>query len=130
MPTINAQTGKLISGIDEAFQSLRIALRTQRGTRIMRRDYGSDRASFVDRGVHPNNLIDFYAEIAEAIRLEPRFRLVTVRLSEDSDIENGRTIFDLEVIYYPRGHLGDFSEVLTASGPVVWNEGDGAAAAA
>ena len=120
MPTIDARTGKLISGVAEAFQTIEIALATQKGTRIMRRYFGAERVVFVDRGIHKGNLIDFYAEIAEVFKLEPRLRMTVVKLSTDSDPANGHALFDTEAVYYPRGHLGDFSTAVTLKGSFTW----------
>jgi len=119
MATLDRQTGKLISGFDEVLQSLSIRLTTRRGTRIMRRHYGAELHKLVDRSLSPLTLIDYFAAIAEASRDEPRFRLVRSHLSEESDIPAGRPIFDIEGLYYPRGHLGDFSEVRDARGRIV-----------
>lgn len=122
MATIDAATGKLLDGISEVWQSINTIMSTALRTRIERRTFGADRVSFVDRSVSPLNLIDFYAQIAKAIKAEPRFRLTTVSLSQDSQIAAGRTVFNLVGVYYPRGHLGDFSVAITAKGQLVWSD--------
>jgi len=117
--TIDIKTGGLISGIDEVWQSINIILTTPRGTRVMRRHFGSDLPRLVDGGLSPLTLIDFFAAIADAIRAEPRFKVRQMKLSAESEITKGHAVFDLEGVYYPRGHLGDFSEARDARGSIV-----------
>ncbi len=124
MPTLDWNTGGIVSGFDEALQSLQIAITTRKGTRVERRDYGSDVPSLVDAPISPLTLIDYYQAIAEAVRLEPRFRLSSVSLSDESNLSAGNPIFDIEVIYYPRGHLGDYSEAVTKRGRIVLSDSD------
>lgn len=119
MATLDVKTGKLISGIDEVWQSINIILTTPRGTRVMRRHFGSDLPRLVDRPLSPLTLIDFFAAIADAIRAEPRFRVRQMQLSTESEVSKGHAVFDLEGIYFPRGHLGDFSEARDARSSVV-----------
>lgn len=119
MATINRRTGAVLTGFDEVLQSIEIGITTRKGTRVMRRDFGGDWPRLVDRSLSPLTLIEFYAAIAEATRPEPRFRLSKISLATDSDVAAGNPIFDLEGLWYPRGHLGDFSEVRDASGRVV-----------
>lgn len=120
MGGINRQTGKPLSGWDHVLQSINVIMTTRRGARVMRRQFGSTLPRLVDRSVSPNTLIDFFAAIADAIKDEPRFRLVKVELSEaDSDLPNGNPVFDISGIYYPRGHLGDLSEAQDVTGKVV-----------
>jgi phage baseplate assembly protein W len=80
----------------------------------MRRHIGSNIPRMVDMPISPVTLIDVYAAVAEALRLEPRFKVVRMGVQGVSD---GRLTIDIKGIYYPRGHLGDFSvqEPKTAS---------------
>lgn len=122
MPTIDANTGLLLSGVAEVFQSIACIFSTPKGSRIMRRLFGAKHPKFVDRAISPLNLIDFYAEIADAISAEPRFRIAKINLSPESSVTQGHAIFDLEGVYYPKGQLGDFSIAQTVSGAFTWND--------
>lgn len=119
MATLNCDTGGLIEGVDEVFQSLGIILTTPKGTQIMRRTAGSDTTDLVDHGMSPQNLIDWYAAIADAVKQEPRFRLSRCKISDDSALSAGNGVFDIDGLVFLRGHLGDYSEAQTASGSVV-----------
>ena len=127
MATIDAATGKLLSGVGEVWQSINTIFSTLKGSRIERRTFGANRNNFQDKGISPRNLIDFYAEIANALKAEPRFRLTTVKISEESEPASGKITFNLVGVYYPKGHLGDFSTAITAAGSLVWSDGSGAA---
>jgi phage baseplate assembly protein W len=124
MAGIDRNTGKRIDGWPEVAQSLQVLVSTRLRTRVMRRWFGSTLPRVVDHGIAPGVLIDYYAALAETFspRNEPRFRLARMRLSEDSDPKNGIAIFDYEGLYYPRGHLGDFSIVETARGTVALSD--------
>lgn len=122
MSTIDANTGLLLTGVGEVYQSLACIFETPKGSRIMRRLFGADRAAFQDKGIAQQRLVDFYAEIAAATKAEPRVRVTTIRLSEDSDVGNGHAVFDYSCIYYPKGHLGDYSEAQTVDGTFLWSD--------
>lgn len=119
MAGINRITGKPLDGVAHMFQSLQVIATTSRGTRVERRNFGNRLPRLVDRSISPLTLIDFYAELADVVREEPRFRLARMNLSEESDIPNGNPVFDIEGIYYPRGHLGDFTEARDVRGRIV-----------
>lgn len=118
MPTLDRNTGGIVDGFDEVMQSLTTILTTRRGTRVERREFGSEVPRIVDRGLSPGNLIDYYAAIADEVRQEPRFRITRMGLAADADPVAGHAIFEVEGLYYPRGHLGDYSVVETARGRV------------
>ncbi|WP_311276169.1 GPW/gp25 family protein [Methylobacterium sp. WCS2018Hpa-22] len=119
MATFDKRTGRLISGFAEVLQSIDTIVNTKVGSRVMRREFGSELPRLVDRGVSDLTLIEFYAAIAGALKAEPRFRVVQMLLSEDSDLANGNPIFDVKGVYFPRGHLGDYSEAEDATGRVI-----------
>ncbi|MBD3768115.1 MAG: GPW/gp25 family protein [Gammaproteobacteria bacterium] len=52
---INAQTGKPLSGIDHLRQSISDILTTRVGTRVMRRDYGSQLPELADNPMTPES---------------------------------------------------------------------------
>ena len=110
MAGINRETGKPLSGWDHVEQSLRVLFTTPRLSRVMRRHIGSKLARLVDEPISPVTVIKFYAAVADATdNFEPRFKITRMRLAEDSAVTTGQALMDIEGVYYPRGHLGDFS---------------------
>lgn len=92
---IDAATGKHLSGIAHLQQSIRDILTTPIGTRIMRRDYGSDLFSLVDNPMNELTRVELFAAVAEALdKWEPRFRLGRVFVESVSD--SGRIVIALE----------------------------------
>jgi phage baseplate assembly protein W len=86
----------------------------------MRRDFGSKIFDFVDAKMTAANILGIYAAAAEAIEAwEPRFRAYRASVSAASaDGVLGLTLYGL---YFPRGHLGDYSIVEDASTRVLLN---------
>lgn len=128
MATIDRNTGVLIQGLDDVWQSVAVILATTIGTLVMARDFGGQMPRLVDRAINHLTLIEFYAAVPDAIgRInpealmaeEPRFRVVNMKLADMTS--DGNAVFEIDGLYYPRGHLGDFSEVRDASGKVIVN---------
>jgi phage baseplate assembly protein W len=126
MATIDCTTGKLIEGIDDVWQSIAVILSTALASLVMARDFGSKMPRLVDRAVSQVTLIEFYAAVPEAINRispeslmaeEPRFRILQMTLADMT--ETGHVSFDIDGIYYPRGHLGDYSEARDAQNRIV-----------
>lgn len=112
----DATTGAVISGWDHVLQSMRTLFTTARESRVMRRGVGSDVPRMVDQPMTPVNVIDFYSACARALRdYEPRFRVS--KMSVESVSSDGQLVIGIQGVFYPRGHLGDFSvsEPKTAS---------------
>jgi uncharacterized protein len=64
-------------------QSIHDILTTPKGTRVMRRAYGSDLPLLIDAPINGETLIDLFAATAEAIATwEPRFTLRRVEVPE------------------------------------------------
>ncbi|CCD94680.1 GPW/gp25 (fragment) [Bradyrhizobium sp. ORS 375] len=129
MATIDLTTGKPLEGIDDVWQSIATILSTTLKSLVMARDFGSKMPRLVDRAVSQVTVIEFYAAVPEAINRknpeslmaeEPRFRIIQMELADMTD--GGNAVFDIEGIYYPRGHLGDFSEARDARGRVVLSD--------
>lgn len=125
MAGTNDVTGQVITGWPEVQQSLSTILTTPKGSRVMRRDFGCDHHRLLDRPGNVGTIVDAFSAIVEAIepRLvdgkqygEPRFDLVRIAVTRS---EAGFAEFELSGLYYPRGHLGDFSAVEVTSGRVV-----------
>jgi hypothetical protein len=67
MHGINALTGKPLTGIEHLRQSIRDILTTRIGTRVMRRDYGSDVPRLVDAAMTPRLAMNLYMAVAVAL---------------------------------------------------------------
>lgn len=86
---LNAQTGRTLSGWPHVEQSIRDILTTPVGSRVMRREYGSELPLLVDRPMTQRVVLAVYAATAIAIaRWEPRFELTGVEMTEGN--ANGR----------------------------------------
>lgn len=108
MAGMDRNTGKPLDGWAHVAQSIADIFTTRKASRTMRRAYGSDLMALVDAPMNPATLIDFYAGAANAIaEFEPRFKVTQMSVA-GADL-TGAIAFDCEGIYYPRGHLGDFS---------------------
>jgi hypothetical protein len=76
---INASTGASITGIDHLRQSVLDILRTRKGSRVMRRDYGSLLPDLVDSPTNAAGIADIVAATADALaRWEARIRVTNV----------------------------------------------------
>ena len=80
MRGVDANTGKALSGIDHLRQSVRDILTTPIGSRVMRREYGSQLFALLDAPLNRSTLMDIYAATVEALRRwEPRVRVRNVQ---------------------------------------------------
>lgn len=102
-------TGKaLTDNWAHTVQSIGVLLTTPKASRVMRRHLGSDLPRLVDAPISPATVIDFYAATAGAINeFEPRYRVSRMRVEDATS--GGHLSMLIEGVYYPRGHLGDFS---------------------
>ena len=97
----NALTGKRLSGINHLRQSIRDILTTTVGSRVMRRDYGSELFRLVDAPMNRATLLRIYAATVGAItRWEPRFKVTRVRAET---AEPGRVVLEVSGEYLPNG---------------------------
>lgn len=81
MSGMDRRTGRRIDGAAHLAQSIHDILTTLKGTRVMRRDYGSDLPGVIDQPLNGETLIDAYQATAEALDLwEPRIELARIRL--------------------------------------------------
>jgi phage baseplate assembly protein W len=101
MQGIDANTGKALSGIDHLRQSVRDILSTPIGSRVCRREYGSQLFRLIDAPLNKSTVMDLYAATADALsRWEPRFQLTQVQAAMP---EPGVVLLDLTGVYLPDG---------------------------
>lgn len=85
---MDIETGLPLGGIEHLKQSIRDILTTPIGSRVMRRDYGSNLMALLDRPMNSQLTVDVQVAVSMALSLqEPRLQLnrVTVELpSADS----------------------------------------------
>lgn len=85
MKGMNATTGRAIADLDHLYQSIGRILSTPLGSRIARRDFGSDLPDLVDGPTNGAMLVRLYAAVATALmRWEPRLQLTRVQVSADA----------------------------------------------
>lgn len=93
--------GTLLKGHAHLRQSITDILTTPKGTRVMRRGYGSRLFELVDAPLNQETIVEIYAAAAEAIELwESRLRLHSVQVIS---ITNGKITINLAGEYLPNG---------------------------
>ncbi|TPG77339.1 GPW/gp25 family protein [Pseudomonas arsenicoxydans] len=108
---MNSNTGRRVVGNDHLVQSIADILTTPIGTRVMRREYGSQLADLIDWPLNSATRLQAYAATAIALmRWEPRIRLSRVQLTL-GDVA-GQAILDIE------GSLVDTNEPLSLRVPL------------
>lgn len=76
-------TGAPLTGWAEVEQSIAVILTTPIGSRVMRREFGSEVMELIDRPMTADVVLALYVAVAYSIaRWEPRFRLVGVEMAE------------------------------------------------
>lgn len=99
----NATTGKALSGVDHLRQSIRDILTTPIGSRVMRRDYGSNLPFLVDAPLNRSTMMDIMAATVDALeRWEPRLLVTKVTPVVD---KAGSVSVTLEGEYLPDGQF-------------------------
>jgi phage baseplate assembly protein W len=97
MKGMSRTTGKYLNDLEHLKQSIVDILTTPIGSRVMRREYGSNLFYLVDRPVNRDFLQQIYAAVAEALeRWEPRLKLKKVSVDE---VKDGRITLSLSGIY-------------------------------
>lgn len=105
---VNAETGAPLTDWDHTQQSIRKILNTPIGSRVMRRDFGSDLPDLVDAKMTRRNVLALYSAAATAIqKWEPRFRMRFGKITRAE--ATGAISLELSGVYYPLGHRGDYS---------------------
>jgi hypothetical protein len=104
---MNVATGVPVDGLAHLRQSVRNILQTPRGSRVMRRDYGSDLYKLVDQNLTGVTLARIYAATVLALRQwEPRLKVLRVT-TEDlaSTAPEARIVLTIEAEYLPDGRV-------------------------
>jgi hypothetical protein len=84
MKGMDANTGRLIDGMEHLNQSIPRCITTPLRTRVNRRLFGSELADLVDAPTNPATCVRLYAAVATVLmKYEPRLRLSRVRLVVD-----------------------------------------------
>lgn len=105
---MDRMTGRLLTGWEHCAQSIVGVLETEIGTRTMRRLFGSALHDIQDRNPDGRTLMTGFVSIAAALRQwEPGFKLM--KIIPGTFGADGVATFTLSGVFYPRGHLGDYS---------------------
>lgn len=104
----NREVGTPLTGFDHVRQSIAVILTTPIGSRVMRREFGSELFDLIDRPMTDQVILAIYSAAVMAIaRWEPRYAVTGCRVTAvDAD---GAISIEVSGVYYPRGHLGDFT---------------------
>ncbi len=98
---MDASNGKALDGLAHLHQSVRDILSTPKGSRVMRREYGSDVFRLIDAPMNRDTLMNIYAAGAEAIaRWEPRLSLTKIHAIEAAP---GAITLEVTGVYLPDG---------------------------
>jgi phage baseplate assembly protein W len=117
MRGLDATTGRALSGIEHLRQSIADILQTRRGTRVMRRNYGSDLHALIDAPLNRQTVVKLIAATAEALAIwEPRIALSRVIVQAS---EAGRVDLEIQGTYLPDGKPVSLSDVTIQSGVYV-----------
>ncbi len=102
-------SGGSLSDWPHVVQSIRDILTTPIGTRVMRRAYGSNIHNLIDNPINDETILRIISETADALdRWEPRFRMQRLVVE---DAQPGSLEITLYGLYFPRGHLGDYTVI-------------------
>ncbi|ORE90547.1 hypothetical protein ATO13_22616 [Stappia sp. 22II-S9-Z10] len=113
-------TGAPLADWEHVKQSLGVLFTTPLGTRVMRRDFGSELPALIGETMTTGTILKLYvAAYMAVLREEPRFELTRIGINEAT--QQGRLGLDLEGRYRPTGHL-DFqaSEAITVPTFTIW----------
>jgi phage baseplate assembly protein W len=105
----NREVGGTLTDFDHVRQSITVILTTPIGSRVMRREFGSELFDLIDRPMTDQVILAIYAAAVMAIaRWEPRYAVTGCKIvGADA---TGKLSLELTGTYYPKGHLGDFTK--------------------
>lgn len=107
---IDRETGQPIAGWPHVAQSIGVIFTTNFGARVTRRWFGSLIPSLLGENLTPRTTLRFFTALYASLEFEPRFALTRIRvLSSPDDLRSGRLRIEMEGMYRPRAHLGDFT---------------------
>lgn len=109
MAGIDARTGRVLSGWSHVLQSVAEIFATPPGVRPGRRWFGSLVPHLLGELAVKSSVLRFYTAIYVAVEMwEPRLRVEKIAFAGSADeVRAGKGVFEIEVTYLPRGHLGD-----------------------
>lgn len=100
--------GAVLGGFDHVAQSIGVILNTPIGSRVMRREFGSELIDLVDRPMTDQVILAIYSAAVMAIaQWEPRFAVTSCNITQTG--ADGTVSIEFAGTYMPRGHLGDFT---------------------
>lgn len=103
MRGMDDQTGKYNDGFDYLKQRIRDILSTPLGSRVMRREYGSELFKRIDNPTNGELIANIYSDCVTALyNFEPEFEVVNVSVVS---IEHGKIILNLEGQYLSNGEI-------------------------
>lgn len=98
MKGMNHTTGRALDGVPHVCQSVSKILTTPIGSRVGRREFGSELYELVDAPMNPATRVRLFAATATALmRWEPRLKLTRVGLLVDPS-RPGRAVIQIEGI--------------------------------
>lgn len=98
---ISRETGKLLTEIEHIKQSLADLISTPIGSRVMRRDYGTQLTNLIDQPTSEALYLKCYSTIYLAIlRWEPRIEISKIFISSQ---EQGKQVLDIEGVLIQSG---------------------------
>jgi phage baseplate assembly protein W len=110
---INRDAGKALRDFEHVQQSIGVILTTPIGSRVMRREFGSELFDLIDRPMTDRVILAIYAAAVIAIaRWEPRYAVTGCRVVSTG--ADGQISLEFNGTYFPRGHLGDFTPAADA----------------
>lgn len=96
---MSRETGKSIYDVGHLKFCIIDILTTPLGSRVMRRDYGSNLFNLIDQPMTPATVLAIYAAVIGALgKWEPRIQVTKVTLDE-TDYNNGHLSFMIEGYY-------------------------------
>jgi phage baseplate assembly protein W len=110
MQGMSRETGKYLNDLEHLKQSIVDILTTPVGSRVMRRDYGSNLFYLTDKPINKELFSQIYAAVADAIeKWEPRLKLEKITIVE---IKEGRITLSLKGVYLLTQQTININEVI------------------
>ena len=107
---IDRNTGRPLSDFEHLKQSIITILETPIGSRVYRREFGSELFRLIDEPMNKSLMIDVYAAIASALaQWEKRFQLQNIQAKQS---ESGKITVTLRGIYLVNGEQITFDGLI------------------